>query len=75
MRILKGRAGSRIRDLAFSPDGATLATVAGKGMTVTLWDAARGKRRGRLRGPDYWLGCLAFAPDGRRLAAGGGGSG
>jgi WD40 repeat protein len=74
VRILKGRVGCRIRDLAFSPDGATLATIAGKGKTVALWDAARGKRRGRLRGPDYWLSCLAFAPGGGRLVAGGGGS-
>jgi WD40 repeat protein len=50
--------------MAFSPDGHWLA-VAGETETV-VWDAAAGQRLFALAGGS----CLAFSPDGRRLATG-----
>lgn len=60
---------SGINALAFSPDGTTLATVAGR--SIRLWDIATQKLRLTL--PDHraaaWT--LAYHPDGRCLATGG----
>jgi WD40 repeat protein len=53
--------------LGFSPDGRTLA-VAERG-AVSLWEVASGRRRGQLTARPS---ALAFSPDGRLLAAGGG---
>src|SRR6266542_4257452 len=61
MLILKGHRG-RLRCLAFSPDGRFLASAAGGGTAVSLWDAARGKRLGFLSGHGHRVVCLAFAP-------------
>src|SRR5437667_8775742 len=61
MLILKGHRG-RLRCLAFSPDGRFLASAAGHGTAVSLWDAARGKRLGFLSGHAHRVVCLAFAP-------------
>jgi WD40 repeat protein len=57
--------------VAFSPDGATLATAAGP--TVRLWDAATGGERLTLRGHRRDAGsvtALAFTPDGAALLSG-----
>jgi WD40 repeat protein len=51
--------------LAFSPDGAVLA--ASTSDRVELLDASSLRRRGELRGAGR---CLAWSPDGRRLATG-----
>jgi RNA polymerase sigma factor (sigma-70 family) len=70
-----------VRSVAFSPDGKTLA-VAGPGATVRLWEVFTGGRRvvlerrpvarPRTTGPSGTdLEALAFAPNGRTLAAGG----
>jgi WD40 repeat protein/serine/threonine protein kinase len=51
--------------LAFSPEGQLLAlTYATADPTVGVWDLATGKERMQLPGD----GCLAFSPDGKRLA-------
>jgi WD40 repeat protein len=71
-----------IRHLAFAPDGQTLATCAGaEGSNwlttrseVKLWDAATGHLRANLPVPNAKgdMYRVAFAPDGRALAASGG---
>jgi WD40 repeat protein len=60
-------------DLAFSPDGRTLATAGTD--RITLWEAATGKVRGHLEAKMGQVKNLAFTPDGRTLVAGGEGSG
>jgi RNA polymerase sigma factor (sigma-70 family) len=59
-----------VSDVAIAPDGETLAAAAGK--AISLWDPATGKRRRLLTVPGTWFRCLAYSPDGRMLAAGGG---
>ncbi len=54
--------------MAFSPDGATLATTALLEPHVRLWDVASGRLRAALPQPCYCISELAFAPDGRILA-------
>jgi WD40 repeat protein/serine/threonine protein kinase len=53
--------------LAWSPDGARLATDAGR--TVRVWDARTGKEVLRLEAGDGPVVNMAWAPDGARLAA------
>jgi WD40 repeat protein len=57
-----------VRDLAFSPDGKIIATADNLG-TVTLWDAATGEFRNRLRGHYRLVSHIAFSPDSLRLAS------
>jgi WD40 repeat protein len=56
--------------IAFSPDGATLALAGYR--SVTLLDAASGRRKAELPGHAGAVTCVAFSADGRRLAASGG---
>jgi dipeptidyl aminopeptidase/acylaminoacyl peptidase len=55
---------------AWSPDGITLAAGGAADHAVGLFDSASGVVRVRLQGRigHYWLRCLRWSPDGRRLA-------
>src|SRR5262249_2435578 len=54
---------------AFSPDGNTLASAAGRG--VWLWEVATGRQRGCFFHTGLGPRAVSFAPDGRRLASAG----
>jgi WD40 repeat protein len=58
----------RVRDVAFSPGGDTLATASGR--DVYLWDVATGAERGTLAGHTRQVNTIAFTPDGQRLLSG-----
>jgi WD40 repeat protein len=59
------RTATPVSDLAFAPDGKTLAAT--DDHAVSLWDVATGKLLRRLETPSY-PHCLAFSADGKRLA-------
>src|SRR6266850_2354978 len=56
--------------LAYSPDGATLAT-AGTDQLISLWDVATGRLRSKFTGHTGVVWSLAWSPDGQRLATAG----
>jgi WD40 repeat protein len=56
--------------LALSRDGTLL--IVADGGAVRLWDVATLREVRRLGGHQHWIGGIAFAPDGKRLATGGG---
>lgn len=68
VRKLEGAPNERVRSLAFSPDGAALASAS---LRVNLWEVATGQLRLTIM-PDpqtKWVCCVAFSPDGAWLAA------
>jgi len=56
------------RCLAISPDGRILACGDFHFKSVTLWELASGRERGRIETTSEWCTQLCFSPDGRRLA-------
>lgn len=58
--------------LAFSPDGATLATFNAEGIRV--WDVAKGEELRRFPLPPGEIGVVAFAPEADRVAIARGGT-
>lgn len=56
--------------VAYSPDGATVAT-AGTDQFVSLWDVATGHLRAKFAGHTAVVWSLAWSPDGQRLATAG----
>jgi WD40 repeat protein len=65
------RHGDTVGSLAFSPDGRWLASAGGYDGSASLWDARTGQERHRLGTHDGQVYCVAWSPDGRRLATGG----
>jgi len=58
-----------VNDLAFSPDGLTLAVGATRPAKVSLWDTRTRQELMKLDCNFHLLNGLAFSPDGRRLVA------
>jgi WD40 repeat protein len=55
--------------MAFSPDGAELATTAGTSKFVTLWHASTGEPAGKLAGHTRHARGVAYSPDGKFIAS------
>ena len=55
-----------IGQIAFSPDGTTLATASGDN-TCHIWDVESQKLLSTFKMPDYWIKTLAFMDDGKTL--------
>lgn len=58
------------RNLAFTPDGKTLASTDSNTAGALLWDVATGEKIGELSQPETYYGCITFNSDGTQLAAG-----
>ncbi len=67
--VLRGHEGG-VRALAFGPGPARALASASWDGTVRLWDAGAGVQKASLAGHGGGALCVAFAPDGGRLAAG-----
>ena len=55
-----------IGQIAFSPDGTTLATASGDN-TCHIWDTGSQKLLSTFEMPDYWIKTLTFMDDGKTL--------
>ena len=55
--------------IAFSPDGATVATTGSSDITVRLWNSETGEQKGTLTGHTGEIAGVVFSPDGKTLAS------
>ncbi len=60
----------KVLAMAFSADGATLATTGGEDKRIRLWDVATARHEATLAGHRWDVVSVAFSPDGRTLASG-----
>jgi WD40 repeat protein len=72
LRTFEATSGRGVAGVAFSPDGATLAATCNwyGDLKVRLWDVGTGRERHALAGHETAVNCVAFSPDGKRLATG-----
>jgi WD40 repeat protein len=68
LRTFKGHS-EPVLSVAVSPDGQQLAS-ASNDRTLKLWEVATGKELRTFKG-QHFVTCVAFSPDGKRLASGG----
>src|SRR4051794_29628765 len=68
MLVLQGHR-ARMRSLSFSADGSKLASAAGQGRSVSLWDLSRGGQRTFLSRHQDKVTDVAFAPSGSLLVS------
>ncbi|MDE2742100.1 MAG: hypothetical protein OXI58_10955, partial [Gemmatimonadota bacterium] len=68
LTTLKGHTGN-VYSVAFSPDGATLASGSSDD-NVILWDVESRKPLTTLKGHTGWVQSVSFSPDGTMLASG-----
>ncbi len=64
---LVGQTGQRVGALAFSPDGALLASGSDE---LRLWDVASGQLRSTIKGNEIYVGSVVFSPDGKKVVTG-----
>ncbi|CAM4458435.1 MAG: Tol-Pal system protein TolB [Legionellaceae bacterium] len=69
IRVFEGHI-SYIRSVAFSPNGASLASGS-TDKTLRLWDAKTGKMIKILEGHTNWVESVCFSPDGKLIASAG----
>ena len=68
VRTLTGHTGS-VHAVAYSPDGATVASASLDG-TLRLWNVADGTHRQTLKGHGADFSAVAYSPDGTTLVSG-----